>query len=98
MKLKIDKEAEAFYLCLDDSKIVESEEVTPGVVPISMSTRKWLVLKYSIFPSAFPTRIFRMCSLKPRDGVSIPPKDRERYTAYTEPRSWLCDTCEDLER
>jgi uncharacterized protein YuzE len=32
MKLKIDKEADALYLRLDDSKIVESEEVTPGVV------------------------------------------------------------------
>jgi uncharacterized protein YuzE len=32
MKLKIDKEAGAVYLRLDDSKIVESEEVTPGVV------------------------------------------------------------------
>ena len=32
MKLHIDKEADAFYLRLDDSDIVESEEVAPGVV------------------------------------------------------------------
>jgi uncharacterized protein YuzE len=32
MKLKVDHEADALYLRLDDSKIVESEEVSPGVV------------------------------------------------------------------
>ncbi len=32
MILHIDKEADALYLRLDDSTIVESEEVAPGVV------------------------------------------------------------------
>ena len=32
MKLKLDEKADALYLRLDDSKIVESEEVSPGVV------------------------------------------------------------------
>ena len=32
MKLRIDKESDALYLRLDDSPIVESEEVSPGVV------------------------------------------------------------------
>ena len=32
MKLHIDKEADALYLRLDDSKIIESEEVSLGVV------------------------------------------------------------------
>ena len=32
MKLHVDKEANALYLRLDDSTIVESEEVSPGVV------------------------------------------------------------------
>ena len=32
MKLHVDKEADALYLRLDDSDIVESEEVSPGVV------------------------------------------------------------------
>jgi len=32
MKLHIDKEADALYLRLDDSDIIESEEVSPGVV------------------------------------------------------------------
>ena len=31
MKLNVDKEAHALYLRLDDSPIVESEEVSPGV-------------------------------------------------------------------
>ena len=32
MKLRVDREADALYLRLDDSVIVESEEVSPGVV------------------------------------------------------------------
>lgn len=32
MKLHVDKEADALYLRLDDSEIVESEEVSPGLV------------------------------------------------------------------
>jgi uncharacterized protein YuzE len=32
MTLKIDKEADALYLRLDDSSIIESEEVSPGIV------------------------------------------------------------------
>jgi uncharacterized protein YuzE len=32
MKLKVDRKADALYLRLDDSPIVESEEVSPGVV------------------------------------------------------------------
>ena len=32
MKLKIDREADALYLRLDESGIVESEEVRPGVI------------------------------------------------------------------
>ena len=32
MRLHVDKAADALYLRLDDSKIVDSEEVSPGVV------------------------------------------------------------------
>ena len=32
MKLKVDKENDALYFILDESLIVESEEVQPGVV------------------------------------------------------------------
>jgi uncharacterized protein YuzE len=32
MKLKVDQKADALYLRLDDSKIIESEEVLSGVV------------------------------------------------------------------
>ena len=32
MKLNVDREADALYLRLDDSAIVESEQVSPGVV------------------------------------------------------------------
>jgi len=32
MRLHVDKEADAFYLRLDDSEIVETEEVSPGIM------------------------------------------------------------------
>jgi uncharacterized protein YuzE len=32
MRLHVDKAADALYLRLDESKIIESEEVSPGVV------------------------------------------------------------------
>ncbi len=32
MKLSVDKEADALYLRLDDSSIVETEEVSPGII------------------------------------------------------------------
>jgi uncharacterized protein YuzE len=32
MKLQVDEKADALYLRLDDSKIVESEEVSTGIV------------------------------------------------------------------
>ena len=32
MKIKIDEKADALYLRIDDSIIIESEEVTPGVI------------------------------------------------------------------
>ncbi len=32
MKLTVDREADALYLRLDESKIMESEEVSPGVI------------------------------------------------------------------
>jgi uncharacterized protein YuzE len=32
MRLHLDKAADALYLRLDDSKIIESEEIAPGVI------------------------------------------------------------------
>lgn len=32
MKLKVDRESDALYFRLDDTEIVESEEVQPGVI------------------------------------------------------------------
>lgn len=32
MKLQVDRETDALYLRLDDSKVIESEQVAPGVV------------------------------------------------------------------
>lgn len=32
MKLKIDEKSDALYLKLDDSQIIDSEEVSPGII------------------------------------------------------------------
>lgn len=32
MKLQVDRDADALYLRLDDSQIIESQEVSPGIV------------------------------------------------------------------
>jgi len=32
MRLKVDRDADALYLTLDDSVVVESEEVSPGII------------------------------------------------------------------
>jgi uncharacterized protein YuzE len=32
MKIKLDKESDALYFRLDDNRIIESEEVRPGVI------------------------------------------------------------------
>ena len=32
MRVKVDKEADALYFRLDESRIVESEEIRPGVI------------------------------------------------------------------
>ena len=32
MKLRVDEQADALYLHLDESKIIESDEVAPGVI------------------------------------------------------------------
>jgi uncharacterized protein YuzE len=32
MKLKVDKESDALYLRLDETAVVESEEIQPGIV------------------------------------------------------------------
>ena len=42
MKVRIDQEADALYLRFDDSKIIESEQVAPGVV-VDFDTRDRVV-------------------------------------------------------
>lgn len=42
MKLKVDQEADALYLSLDDSPIVETEEVSPGVI-VDLNEKKEVV-------------------------------------------------------
>jgi len=50
MRLKVDQEADALYLRLDDSKIIESEEVAPRVV-LDYNRRKQVVGVEILHPS-----------------------------------------------
>jgi uncharacterized protein YuzE len=52
MRLHVDKEADALYLRLDDSKIIESEEVSPGVILDYNQQNEVSELRCSICPNA----------------------------------------------
>jgi hypothetical protein len=45
MKVHFDEKSDALYFRLDDSKIIESEEVQPGIMTL-MNIIKLLVLKF----------------------------------------------------
>lgn len=47
MKLRIDREADALYLRIDETAIVESEEVQPGVILDLTRTGASSVLRFS---------------------------------------------------
>lgn len=51
MRLHVDKEADALYLRLDDSKIIESDEVAPGVILDYNEKKRWLGSRCSTCPS-----------------------------------------------
>ena len=42
MRLRYDKKADALYLRLDDSKVVESDEVKPGII-VDFNAKKEVV-------------------------------------------------------
>ena len=70
MKLHVDKDANALYLRLDDSAIVESEEVSPGmvldynasneVVGVSMNHSLRFMLLHVKLPSLKPQPFFKI--------------------------------------
>ncbi len=33
MEIRVDRENDALYFCLDETRVVESEEARPGVIP-----------------------------------------------------------------
>ena len=55
MRLYVDKEADALYLRLDESDIVESEEVSPALRSTTMSPMKLLGSHCCISRSAPPS-------------------------------------------
>ena len=54
MKLKIDREADALYLTLDESDIVDSEEVSPGIIVDYNADNKVVGIEMLICRSARP--------------------------------------------
>jgi uncharacterized protein YuzE len=59
MRLHVDQEADALYLLLDDSKIIESQEVVPGVV-----------LDFNAESQVVGVEILRLSSRTPRPELS----------------------------
>ena len=59
MRLHVDQEADALYLRLDDSKIIESQEVVPGVV-----------LDFNAERQVVGVEILRLSSRTPRPELS----------------------------
>ena len=62
MKLNVDRETDALYPRLDDSPVVESEEVSPGVVLDYNESNEVAGVECSISPNAPPTSISQRCS------------------------------------
>ena len=56
MKLKIDHDADALYLTLDDSDVVESEEVLPGIIVDYNTDNKVVGIEMLTCRSARPAR------------------------------------------
>ena len=48
MRLKVDKENDLLYFRLDETLVVESEEVAPGVILDYDQSGGWLVWRYSL--------------------------------------------------
>jgi hypothetical protein len=57
MKLHFDETADALYLRLDDSAIVESEEASLGSFLISTCAARWWVSRTCACKNAYPSRV-----------------------------------------
>ena len=66
MKLKVDKEADALYLRLDESQIVESEEVSPGVVLDYNEANQVVGVELLRLSERSPKLVFSRTSLRQR--------------------------------
>lgn len=60
MRLKLDKEADALYLRLDETAVVESEEVQPGIV-----------LDYDAEGKVVGVEILRLSTRVPADRLRV---------------------------
>ena len=67
MRLKIDKDSDALYLRLDDSAVVESEEVQPGVILDFNAKGDVIGVEILNLSDRVPADQLRTFSLKPRD-------------------------------
>jgi uncharacterized protein YuzE len=67
--MHLDKDADALYLRLDDSKIIESEEIAPGVI-----------VDYDRKNAVVGVEVLHLSKRAPKTKASKPPK----YPAHTE--------------
>lgn len=90
MKLKVDKSADALYLRLDDSKIIDSKEVSPGVI-LDFNDKKQVV-GVEILNLSQRTQKMNLGELQFQtvQEIIIPKKDPIRELAKT-----ICQAAED---
>lgn len=87
MKLHIDKEADALYLRLDDSEIIESEEVSPGVV-LDFNAHNQVVGIEMLGLSALRSSTSRNCDTRPPEPGRrnrFPPRSKAEERSATFP-------------
>ena len=85
MKLHVDREADALYLRLDDSEIVESEVVLSRTgARLQTARRKSLASKCSAFHSGLRTSTSPPCSSKPYSKASPLPCRRSALMSLAE--------------
>ncbi len=68
MRLHFDEKADALYMRLDDSTIIDSLEVQPGIVLDFMNRTKLSVLRYCGLKNVFQTQIRENSSSKWLEG------------------------------
>jgi uncharacterized protein YuzE len=79
MKLRIDKESDALYLRLDNAKVIESEQVAPGVIVDFDSKNRVVGLEVLNVSQRLPKR--KRASSRAKTASLVREKPAKKYGA-----------------